>query len=87
MLDGNGVGAGSRLLYHGEPHHGGRGHGFSGALPGRGDHSISKKSNGRRRAEKREMREELYENRPTFRRWMMCLTKRNIITREKFCPA
>ena len=37
MLDGNGVGAGSRLLYHGEPHHGGRGHGLSGALPGRGD--------------------------------------------------
>ena len=50
-------------------------------------HSISKKSNGRRRAEKREMREELYGNQPTFRRWMMCLTKRNIITREKFCPA
>lgn len=26
-------------------------------------------------------------NRPTFRHWMMCLTKRDIITREKFCPA
>ena len=39
-------------------------------------HSISKKSNGRRRAEKWEMREELYGNQPTFRHWMMCLTKR-----------